>query len=71
MEAALTNLLEPGDEVLACIHGYFGARLAEIAERQGAVVDRIERPLGEIFEADEIESALQKKKIQVDDHRPR
>ena len=32
MEAALTNLIEPGDQVLACIHGYFGARLAEIAE---------------------------------------
>ncbi|MGZ6316882.1 MAG: pyridoxal-phosphate-dependent aminotransferase family protein [Anaerolineales bacterium] len=65
MEAALTNLLEPGDQVLACIHGYFGARLAEIAERQGAVVDRIERPLGEIFQVEEIESALQKKKYKL------
>ena len=24
MEAALANLIEPGDLVLACIHGYFG-----------------------------------------------
>jgi alanine-glyoxylate transaminase / serine-glyoxylate transaminase / serine-pyruvate transaminase len=62
MEAALANLIEPGDVVLACIHGYFGARLAEIAERQGASVDRIERPLGEIFEVEEIQAALQKKK---------
>ena len=62
MEAALANLIEPGDFVLACIHGYFGARLAEIAERQGASVDRIERPLGEIFEVEEIQAALQKKK---------
>src|SRR5258708_20833174 len=23
MEAALANLIEPGDKVLACIHGYF------------------------------------------------
>src|SRR5512147_1651618 len=65
MESALANLIEPGDQVLACIHGYFGGRLAEIAERQGASVDRIERPLGEIFEVAEIEAALQKKKYKL------
>jgi alanine-glyoxylate transaminase/serine-glyoxylate transaminase/serine-pyruvate transaminase len=65
MEAALTNLIEPGDQVLACIHGYFGARLAEIAERLGAGVDRIERPLGEIFDVHEIDSALKKRKYKL------
>jgi alanine-glyoxylate transaminase/serine-glyoxylate transaminase/serine-pyruvate transaminase len=65
MEAALTNLIEPGDQVLACIHGYFGARLAEIAERLGAGVDRIERPLGEIFAVDEIDTALKKRKYKL------
>ena len=62
METALTNLIEPGDQVLCCIHGYFGTRLAEIAGRLGATVDRIERPLGEIFSVEEIELALKKKK---------
>src|SRR5512135_2572193 len=62
MEAALANLLEPGDVVLACIHGYFGARLAEIAERLGAVVERLERPLGEIFTVEQIDAALRRKK---------
>lgn len=61
MEAALANLIETGDAVLVAIHGYFGARLAEIAARLGAQVDRIERPLGEIFEVDEIEAALRRK----------
>jgi alanine-glyoxylate transaminase/serine-glyoxylate transaminase/serine-pyruvate transaminase len=61
MEAALANLLEAGDAVLVAIHGYFGARLAEIATRLGAQVDRLERPLGEIFDVDEIEAALQRK----------
>ncbi len=65
MEAALTNLIEPGDQVLACIHGYFGGRLAEIAERLGAGVDRIERPLGEIFDVDEIGTALKKRKYKL------
>lgn len=65
MESALTNLIEPGDTVLACIHGYFGSRLAEIAERLGASVDRIEKPLGKIFSVDDIDAALAKKKYKL------
>lgn len=65
MEAALVNLIEPGDEVLIAIHGYFGERLAEIASRVGGIVDRIVRPLGEIFAVEEIEAALSKKKYQL------
>ncbi len=65
MEAALVNLIEPGDEVLIAIHGFFGERLAEIASRLRAQVDRITRPLGEIFTVEEIESALKKKKYKL------
>ena len=61
MEAALVNLVEPGDEVLVAIHGFFGERLAEIAARVGGQVDRITRPLGEIFTLEEIETALKQK----------
>jgi alanine-glyoxylate transaminase / serine-glyoxylate transaminase / serine-pyruvate transaminase len=65
MEAALVNLVESGDRVLVAIHGYFGERLAEIATRVGAQVDRITRPLGEIFTLEEIESALKHKQYQL------
>ncbi len=65
MEAALTNLIEPGDDVLVATIGYFGERLAEIAKRQGANVDRVDKPLGEIFSVEEIESALKQKKYKV------
>jgi alanine-glyoxylate transaminase/serine-glyoxylate transaminase/serine-pyruvate transaminase len=65
MEAALVNLIEPGDEVLVAIHGFFGERLAEIATRVGGQVDRITRPLGEIFTIEEIETALSKKKYKL------
>lgn len=65
MEAALVNLIEPGDRVLVASHGYFGERLAEIAARVGGNVDRIVRPLGEIFTVEEIEAALRKKKYQL------
>ena len=65
MEAALVNLVEPGDEVLVAIHGYFGERLAEIAARVGGQVDQINRPLGEIFTLEEIEAALKQKQYKL------
>ena len=61
MEAALCNLIEPGDRVLIAIMGYFGERLYEIAGRYGAQVDRLERPWGQVFEPDEVKAALDKK----------
>lgn len=61
MEAALCNLIEPGDRVLVAIMGYFGERLYEIAGRYGAQVDRLERPWGQVFEPDEVKAALDKK----------
>jgi len=61
MEAALANLIEPGDNVLVAVNGYFGVRLVEISNRLGAQVDRIDCPLGNIFSLDEIESSFQKK----------
>ena len=65
MEAALANLLEPGDPVLIAIHGYFGERMAEISARQGALVDRLNRPLGEMFPVEEIDTALKKKNYKL------
>lgn len=65
MEAALANLLEPGDAILVASHGYFGERLADIAERLGALVDQIARPWGQIFSIEEIEAALKKKQYNV------
>ena len=65
MEAAMANLVEPGDAVLVAVIGYFGTRLAEIASRLGAEVDTVERPLGEILSVDEVRTALQAKKYKV------
>ena len=47
MEAGLANLLEPGETVIVGVAGFFGARLADMAERQGARVVRVHAPLGE------------------------
>ncbi len=58
MEAALVNFIEPGDDVLIGVNGYFGERLCDMAGRIGARVDRLERPWGEVFDPDEVNAAL-------------
>ncbi len=65
MEASLCNFIEPGDNVLVAVLGYFGERLVEIAGRYGAQVDRIDRPWGEVFDPDEIKTALGQKKYKL------
>ena len=58
MEASFANMIEPGDEVLIGINGYFGHRMVDMAERYGANVHTITRPWGEVFTPDEVEDAL-------------
>ena len=50
MEAAVVNVVEPGDEVIVGVNGVFGARLAEVASRAGASVVRAEAAWGEAIE---------------------
>lgn len=65
MEAALCNLIEPGDNVLIAINGYFSERMMNMAQRYGAAVDRLERPWGEIFDPADIEKQLSQKKYKL------
>jgi len=58
MEASLCNLIEPGDEVLICVAGYFSSRMQQMAERMGAQVRVIEREWGTVFTPDEVRDAL-------------
>ncbi len=58
IEAALVSLLEPGDRLLVPVFGRFGHLLREIGERCGAEVHTIERPWGEVFDVEEITSAV-------------
>jgi len=65
MEAALSNFIEPGDPVLIAVMGFFGERLAEMARRYGAQVDRVEVAWGQKFDPAEIEQALKAKKYKL------
>ena len=65
MEAAVANMVAPGDAVLVCVNGYFGLRIAEMARRYGGDVIVLERPWGEVFTAGEIGAALARRPAQV------
>ena len=60
MEAAVVNLVEPGDAVVVGINGVFGTRLATLVERCGGKAIRVEAPWGRIIEPEAIASALQR-----------
>jgi alanine-glyoxylate transaminase/serine-glyoxylate transaminase/serine-pyruvate transaminase len=59
METVMANLIEPGDEVVVGVNGAFGTRLAEVAERQGATVHKVESAWGRIIEASQVAAALE------------
>ncbi len=58
MEAAFANLVEPGDDVLVPSNGYFGDRMAAMANRAGGTVHRAEAPWGEPLQVADVEAAL-------------
>jgi alanine-glyoxylate transaminase/serine-glyoxylate transaminase/serine-pyruvate transaminase len=58
MEFCFVNLIEPGDEVIVGVNGVFGNRMADVAERCGARVIKVESPWGNIIEPSQIAAAL-------------
>ena len=60
MESALVNVLEPGDNIVVGVNGYFGDRMAKIAERCGVTVHRVEAPWGHPLDPQAMEAELKK-----------
>lgn len=60
MEAAVVNIVEPGDTVLVGVNGVFGTRLATIVERCGGKAIRLEVPWGQIIEPEMVAQQLQR-----------
>ncbi len=58
MEAAVMNLVEPGDKVVVGVCGYFGDRVAQMAERAGGNVTRVNAPWGSPVDPAGIEAAV-------------
>ncbi|MBX0322067.1 alanine--glyoxylate aminotransferase family protein [Halomicroarcula sp. F13] len=63
MEAAVGNLVEPGDTMLVPTNGYFGDRMASMAERAGGEVVTVDAPWGEPLDPVDVETAF-------DEHSP-
>lgn len=59
MEAAICNVVEPGDTVLVAVSGYFGRRLVEMAKRYGADVRQKEIPWGSSFSLEELRALIE------------
>lgn len=60
MEAALCNVIEPGDTVVVGVHGYFGERITDMASRYGAKVVRVEGEWGRPLDPAQFKAALEK-----------
>jgi aspartate aminotransferase-like enzyme len=58
MEAAVVNLLGPGERMLACVAGSFGQRWADIGRAHGREVMILEAPWGEAVRPDDVAAAL-------------
>lgn len=58
MEAAVCNLVQPGDTAVVCVHGVFGARMADVASRYGAEVITVKAPWGEPIAPADVAAAL-------------
>ena len=60
MEASIANLIEPGDRVLVSVNGFFGDRIRQMAERQGAEITVVETAWGQPIEPERMEAELKK-----------
>ncbi len=58
METTVANLVQPGSRVLVVVTGYFGERLAQMCERYGATVTRLEVEWGRACDPEALERAL-------------
>lgn len=63
MEAAIGNLVEPGDTMLVPTNGYFGSRMASMATRAGGDVVTVDAPWGEPLDPVDVQAAF-------DEHQP-
>jgi alanine-glyoxylate transaminase/serine-glyoxylate transaminase/serine-pyruvate transaminase len=58
METCFVNLVEPGDEVVVCVNGVFGTRMADIVRRLGARLVRVDAPWGRAIDPEAVRRAV-------------
>jgi alanine-glyoxylate transaminase/serine-glyoxylate transaminase/serine-pyruvate transaminase len=58
MEAALVNVIEPGDEVVVCVGGVFGERMLDIVDRAGGQPIAVRSEWGKPVDLNQLEDVL-------------
>lgn len=61
MEAAVANVTRRGDRALVVVTGYFGDRLAQMLERYGAEVQRLDVEWGRACDPEQVARALEQR----------
>ncbi|MCI0664594.1 MAG: alanine--glyoxylate aminotransferase family protein [Acidobacteria bacterium] len=65
MEAAVANMLEPDEEVIICVNGYFSDRMYEMATRVGARPIRVECEWGKPIDLEKTRKAWRASNVRV------
>lgn len=58
METCFVNLIEPGQEVVVCINGIFGTRMADIVRRLGGQLIRVDGEWGRAIDPEAVRKAV-------------
>lgn len=65
MEASVANLAKPGNRAAVVVNGYFGDRLAQMLERYGASVTRVESEWGRACDPASVTRALESQRHDI------
>jgi alanine-glyoxylate transaminase / serine-glyoxylate transaminase / serine-pyruvate transaminase len=65
MEACVANLVAPGTRALSVVNGYFGDRIAQMLQRYGAEVERVEGPWGRACDVTAVRSAMVRRRPDI------
>jgi alanine-glyoxylate transaminase/serine-glyoxylate transaminase/serine-pyruvate transaminase len=65
MEACIANLVEGGEEVVVCVNGFFGQRAAELVERWGGKVLRVDAEWGQPLDMQRLRDLFRKSNARI------
>jgi len=65
IEASVLNSLEPGDEAICCVNGWFSQRMHVIAEHTPAKLHLVEAPYGKPVDPEDVRKVAKGRKIKL------
>ena len=65
IEASVLNSLEPGDEVVCCVNGWFSDRFHVIAQHTQAKIHLVEAPYGKPIDAEDVRHKVKGRNIKL------